>query len=166
MEALTRPHGAARLARRLGRLVAVLVLLAVPVLGGLFLVVLLLGAHRQMRRGTGDSIRGEPRVPLLGGCPSATAGEPSVRSCGPMTRILTLTNLYPPHAYGGYEMSCDDVMRRLAGRGHEVTVLTTTTRVAGVADPPGDDTRVRRELEWYWQDHELRSPHPARRLAM
>ena len=83
-----------------------------------------------------------------------------------MTRILTLTNLYPPHAYGGYEMSCDDVMRRLAGRGHEVTVLTTTTRVAGVADPPGDDTRVRRELEWYWQDHELRSPHPARRLAM
>ncbi len=83
-----------------------------------------------------------------------------------MTRILTITNLYPPHAYGGYEMSCDDVMRRLEGRGHGVTVLTTTSRVPGVVDPPDEATRVRRELEWYWEDHQLRSPHPMRRLAM
>lgn len=83
-----------------------------------------------------------------------------------MTRILTLTNLYPPHAYGGYEMSCEDVMRRLEGRGHDVTVLTTTTRVPGVADPPSEPASVRRSLEWYWDDHQLRSPRPSRRLAM
>lgn len=83
-----------------------------------------------------------------------------------MTRILTLTNLYPPHAFGGYEMSCEDVMRRLEAHGHEVTVLTTTTRVPGVDDPPGEAPRVRRDLEWYWEDHRLLSPPVAQRLAM
>lgn len=83
-----------------------------------------------------------------------------------MTRILTLTNLYPPHAYGGYEMSCADVMTRLEARGHEVTVLTTTTRVPGVADPPEEAGRVRRVLEWYWDDHRLLSPRPGQRLAI
>lgn len=84
-----------------------------------------------------------------------------------MTRILAISNLYPPHAYGGYEMSCHDVMRRLADQGHEITVVTTTTRVDGVVDPP-DEARagVRRELEWYWDDHRLVSPHAARRAAM
>lgn len=84
-----------------------------------------------------------------------------------MTRILTITNLYPPHAFGGYEWSCHDVMRRLADRGHDVTVVTTTTRVDGIADPPGEAADgVHRTLEWYWDDHRLRSPHPLRRAAM
>ena len=84
-----------------------------------------------------------------------------------MARILTITNLYPPHALGGYEMSCQDVMRRLAARGHEVTVVTTTTRLDGVADPPHEaQTDVRRELEWYWEDHRLRSPPLVERARM
>jgi glycosyltransferase involved in cell wall biosynthesis len=84
-----------------------------------------------------------------------------------VTRILTITNLYPPHAFGGYEWSCHDVMRRFVERGHEVTVLTTTTRIDGVDDPPDEaGAGVHRELEWYWDDHRLLSPHPLRRAAM
>lgn len=82
-------------------------------------------------------------------------------------RVLTITNLYPPHALGGYEWSCHDVMRRFSERGDQVTVLTTTTRL-----PPdgGDEAEVaddvRRELEWYWDDHRLRSPPMAERARI
>lgn len=81
-----------------------------------------------------------------------------------MTRILTLTNLYPPHALGGYELSCHDVMRRFEQAGHEVTVLTTDTRLDGVDE--ADDASVHRVLEWYWDDHRLRSPSPVARAAI
>ena len=68
--------------------------------------------------------------------------------------VLVITSLYPPHSYGGYETSCRDVVDRWRARGHEVTVLTTTTRLAGVADDPGEQG-VRRELRSYWVDHAL-----------
>ena len=32
-------------------------------------------------------------------------------------RVLTLTNTYPPHYYGGYELTCHDVMRRFTAAG-------------------------------------------------
>ena len=84
-----------------------------------------------------------------------------------MTRILTLTNMYPPHHYGGYELSCKDVMERFRARGHEVTVLTTTMRVPGVDDPPDERSKgVRRDLIFYWDDHKLVSPSFRRRLAI
>lgn len=82
-----------------------------------------------------------------------------------MTRILTITNLYPPHAFGGYELSCQDVMRRFTTAGHEVTVLTTDTRIDGVDDPDESGT-VHRVLQWYWDDHRLRSPHPLVRAGI
>ncbi len=41
-------------------------------------------------------------------------------------RILALTNLYPPHYVGGYELGCQQVMERLVQRGHRVVVLTST----------------------------------------
>jgi glycogen synthase len=63
-------------------------------------------------------------------------------------RVLTLTNGYPPHAYGGYELTCDDVMRRFREHGHEATVLTVEQRLAGVAET--DEPHVRRKLELYW----------------
>lgn len=76
-----------------------------------------------------------------------------------MTRILVLTNLYPPHYLGGYELSCRDVMERLADRGHEIRVLTTTTRLAGIEDAPDEPERgIHRDLEFYWDDHELLDP--------
>lgn len=83
-----------------------------------------------------------------------------------MTRTLVLTNLYPPHALGGYEWSCHDVMARLVARGHEVEVLTTTSRFAGMAGPEVLDAPVHRELEWYWDDHELVSPPVPQRFRL
>ena len=76
-----------------------------------------------------------------------------------MTRILALTNFYPPHYLGGYELSCRDVMERLAGRGHAVRVLTTSTRLEGVDDEPHELERgIHRDLAFYWDDHRLVDP--------
>lgn len=84
-----------------------------------------------------------------------------------MVRVLVLTNFYPPHHLGGYELSCRDVMSRMAEAGHEVTVLTTTYRRPGVADAPGErQAGVRRDLEFWWDDHVLTKPFPLRRLWM
>ncbi|MGE0881673.1 MAG: glycosyltransferase family 4 protein [Acidimicrobiia bacterium] len=44
-------------------------------------------------------------------------------------RILTISNLYPPDAIGGYELACSQLVEGLRGRGHDVQVLT---RVAPV----------------------------------
>jgi glycogen synthase len=84
-----------------------------------------------------------------------------------MTRVLVVSNMYPPHHYGGYELSCRDVMDRFREHGHDVTVLTTTMRVPGVADPAGERAAgIRRDLEFYWRDHVLLSPSLPRRLAI
>lgn len=40
-------------------------------------------------------------------------------------KLLVLTNLYPPHHFGGYELRCKQVVDYLVGRGHEVEVLTS-----------------------------------------
>lgn len=40
-------------------------------------------------------------------------------------RILVLTNLYPPHILGGYELKCKINVEGLASRGHQVFVLTS-----------------------------------------
>jgi glycosyltransferase involved in cell wall biosynthesis len=83
-----------------------------------------------------------------------------------VTRILVITNMYPPHHLGGYELWCHDVVERWRGRGHEVSVLTTTMRLPGIADPPAERERVFRDLEFYWEDHRLRSPSLPRRVAI
>lgn len=78
-----------------------------------------------------------------------------------MTRVLTLSLYYPPHHVGGYEVSCRDVMDRLAQRGHDVTVLTTTARLPGVDDPAGEARAavpVRRELQAWFRDDHLYAP--------
>jgi glycogen(starch) synthase len=40
-------------------------------------------------------------------------------------RILVISNLYPPHHVGGYEICCKEAVDRLRKRGHEVWVLTS-----------------------------------------
>jgi glycosyltransferase involved in cell wall biosynthesis len=80
-------------------------------------------------------------------------------------KVLVVTNLYPPHSLGGYELSCQDVVRRWRQHGHEVTVLTTTTRLPGVKDRD-DEEGVHRALEWYWAEHELQRPPPVQRLRI
>jgi glycogen(starch) synthase len=78
-----------------------------------------------------------------------------------VTRVLAIGLHYPPHHVGGYEVSCRDVMERLAERGHEVAVLTSTIRRPGVADPPGErEGRVpvwRDVVAWY-RDDQLWAP--------
>ena len=61
-----------------------------------------------------------------------------------MTRILTLSNLYPPNVIGGYERLCFEVTEGLAAAGHDMTVLTS--RYGGKAqDFPGQ--RILREWD-------------------
>jgi glycosyltransferase involved in cell wall biosynthesis len=62
-----------------------------------------------------------------------------------MPRILTVTNLYPPHYLGGYELLCRQVMRELAARGHEIMVLTST-HGSGAGVETLDGMEVRRVL--------------------
>jgi len=86
-----------------------------------------------------------------------------------MTRVLALSLYYPPHHVGGYEVSCRDVMVRLAERGHQVTVLTSTLRAPGLEDPPDEAAAavpVRRELRPYFRDDALYSPTVPRRWAI
>jgi glycosyltransferase involved in cell wall biosynthesis len=80
-------------------------------------------------------------------------------------RALVLTNLYPPHAIGGYELSCHDAVEIWREHGHDVTVLTTTTTFH---DPANDEAQphVRRALEWYWHDHRLLRPPPRERYRI
>jgi glycogen synthase len=44
-------------------------------------------------------------------------------------RILVITNLYPLHHIGGYELRCQTIVRELAKRGHDVHVLTSDHHV-------------------------------------
>jgi len=68
-------------------------------------------------------------------------------------RILTVGNMYPPHALGGYELTWRAGVAHLRERGHEVRVLTTDYRDPGVAAESHDEPDVHRELRWYWSDH-------------
>ncbi|MFN2539108.1 MAG: glycosyltransferase family 4 protein [Mycobacteriales bacterium] len=81
-------------------------------------------------------------------------------------RILVLSNLYPPNAMGGYELSCRDVVDRWRWRGHEVTVLTTGESVTGVVKPTTEEPHVRRSLQWYWSEHAFLRPPLRDRLAI
>jgi glycosyltransferase involved in cell wall biosynthesis len=46
-------------------------------------------------------------------------------------KILVLTNLYPPHYLGGYELICYMVVNELRARGHELSILTSDHLVPG-----------------------------------
>lgn len=60
-------------------------------------------------------------------------------------RILVVSNLYPPHYLGGYEILCRQVVVELSARGHELLVLTSDH---GAAEPSGhlDGIPVHRTL--------------------
>jgi len=51
-------------------------------------------------------------------------------------RILFISNLYPPHTLGGYEILCGQVADELKRRGHEIIILTSTHGVAHGASSP------------------------------
>lgn len=74
-------------------------------------------------------------------------------------KILVVTNFYPPHYLGGYELGCRDVVEGLRSLGHEVHVLTSTYGV----DRPVEGDRVYR---WLKTDYEqiAKGRDPAERL--
>jgi glycosyltransferase involved in cell wall biosynthesis len=51
-------------------------------------------------------------------------------------KILVISNLYPPHEIGGYEIRCRDVIERLRTSGHEIRVLTSQHKIDGRASEP------------------------------
>jgi len=61
-------------------------------------------------------------------------------------KILVVTNFYPPHHVGGYELGCRDVVEKLRARGHTLQVLTSNFRHRDIGDPPGE-TQVERILQ-------------------
>jgi glycosyltransferase involved in cell wall biosynthesis len=82
-------------------------------------------------------------------------------------RVLALSNMYPPHHYGGYELSCWDIMRRFSERGHDTAVLTSDIRRDDVSEDPDErQLGVRRDLRIYWDDHVLLEPSLRARLAI
>ena len=44
-------------------------------------------------------------------------------------RILVVSNLYPPHHQGGYELRCAQVVDDLRRRGHTIHVVTSDYRI-------------------------------------
>jgi glycosyltransferase involved in cell wall biosynthesis len=72
------------------------------------------------------------------------------------TRILVITNMFPPQHLGGYELACRDAVLRWREHGHHVTVLTSDTTFAHASGP--DTSGVIRELRLYWRDNLIVSP--------
>lgn len=64
-----------------------------------------------------------------------------------------MTNYYPPHFIGGYELGCRDIVEALKRRGHQVKVLTSTYKV----DQPQTDGEVYRwlRLSQWWTPNRL-----------
>jgi glycogen(starch) synthase len=79
-------------------------------------------------------------------------------------RVLCVGNMYPPHHLGGYELVWQGAVRHLRAAGHDVAVLTTDHRVAGVED--SDEPGVHRELRWWWRDHGWPRRSPRARLRV
>jgi len=74
-------------------------------------------------------------------------------------RILIVSTLYPPVAFGGYEVECSGVVQRLRER-HDVLVLTSDLDRASSAE----QTDVRRELPGLTPDARGASAAPAATL--
>jgi glycosyltransferase involved in cell wall biosynthesis len=63
-------------------------------------------------------------------------------------RILVVTNLYPPHYVGGYELGCRDIVEKLRERGHPVHVLTSSFR-RSLAEGVAEEAGVERVLQFH-----------------
>jgi glycogen(starch) synthase len=62
-------------------------------------------------------------------------------------RILVVSNLYPPHYIGGYELGCRDAVEALRDKGHTVEVLTSTYKVGEPVTQDGAYRVLKTELE-------------------
>ena len=83
-----------------------------------------------------------------------------------MARILTLTNWYPPHHFGGYDVLCADVMTGLHERGHQVQVLCSDETVPGAPSGGSSPFPVHRRLTMYCGEWIPWTPGVRERLAI
>ncbi len=65
-------------------------------------------------------------------------------------KLLFVSNFYPPHHLGGYELLCYEVAKRLSARGHDVHVLTSTFGVRAEIAEPGIYRRLLLESDVYY----------------
>jgi len=78
-------------------------------------------------------------------------------------RILFISNLYPPHFLGGYEILCSQVVEMLKQRGHEIIVLSSDHKNKEIAATPSDNN-VLRKLKVYCSFDKKASIQPFARL--
>jgi glycogen(starch) synthase len=57
-------------------------------------------------------------------------------------KILLLMNMYPPHSDGGYPLLCQETVKALEERGHEILVLTSHRGLSGKHAIEGNVWRV------------------------
>ena len=63
-------------------------------------------------------------------------------------KALFVSNFYPPHHVGGYELGCRDVVEALRGRGHDVRVLTSAYGVAAETQDGVVERALTVDPEW------------------
>ena len=79
-------------------------------------------------------------------------------------KFLFLSNFYPPHHLGGYELLCEEVASQLAQRGHRVEVLTSTFGASAVTGEIGVHRRLRLQSDiHYYRPQQVLRYQPDRR---
>src|SRR5262245_20115847 len=64
----------------------------------------------------------------------ASAGAAEGGSCHPPSlRLLFVSDLWPPHVIGGYELGARDIAEGMKARGHAVEILTSTFGVGSAS---------------------------------
>jgi glycogen(starch) synthase len=61
--------------------------------------------------------------------------------------ILVISNYYPPHYIGGYEIGCQEAVNGLRERGHKVMVLTSNHRIKSQDNKISSEVNVCRQLK-------------------
>ena len=65
-------------------------------------------------------------------------------------KLLFVTNYYPPHHLGGYEMLCHEVAQQLEQRGHRVAVLASGFQATPDEQEPGIHRTLRLESDIHY----------------
>ncbi len=73
-------------------------------------------------------------------------------------KLLFVTNFYPPHHLGGYELLCHEVAQQLEQRGHRVAVLASSFQATPDEQEPGIRRTLRLESDIHYY-------HPRRLLS-
>ena len=81
-------------------------------------------------------------------------------------KVLLVSNLYPPHHHGGYELRCAQVAEHLLASGHDVRVVTSRYRVGGTthAAEIGEDVTGGIPVSRFLRHHRLDTQLGAGRL--